>query len=96
MSDIISFKNNWKDAIITLSQLQLVWKQYSKPVQERLLSLLQKFEVAFVLKNEDRIVIPSMLSNAKPEDWAVFIYLNASNNLYRKPGRHILGMDRIS
>ncbi len=71
MADLISFKNNWKDGNITHLQLEQIWKNYPKETQSRLIGILEKFEVAFRIKGEDRIVVPSLLISGRPLQFEV-------------------------
>jgi hypothetical protein len=82
MADVISFKNNWKNGVVTASQLDIVWKKYPQAVRDNLLSLLDKFEIAFKLNNqkdkEAAIMIPSLLPEERPVNFETFWTLNPS------------------
>ncbi len=72
MSDVISFKNNWKNGVVPLNQLDIVWKKYPKNVREKLILLFDKFEIAFKFyQKEDCIMIPSLLPEERPPNLAV-------------------------
>jgi hypothetical protein len=58
MSNLISFKTNWKNGIATLSQIKLfVWKNYTKEKCLTYLELLEKFEVAYRLRKEAQVFL---------------------------------------
>jgi hypothetical protein len=66
--------------MISLAQLKMAWKRYPKEYHPKLMSLLEKFEVAFQMKQKDVMciqltyfliaynvpVIPSFLTDTKP------------------------------
>jgi hypothetical protein len=92
MSDLISFKNNWKDGNVTHLQLEQIWKNYSKETQLKLVSILEKFEVAFRIKGEDKIVIPSLLTMGRPVQFEVK-YSRHLRNSRRMCGQAMRGME---
>ena len=58
MSNLISFKTNWKNGVATLSQIKLfVCKSYSKEKCLQYLELLEKFEVAFRLRKDAQVFL---------------------------------------
>ena len=72
MADLISFKNNWKDGNVTQLQWEQIWKNYSKETQFKLVSILEKFEVAFRIKGENTLVVPSLLVSGRPMQFEVY------------------------
>jgi hypothetical protein len=67
MSAIISVKSQFKIGKVSISHLELLWKQFPVSLHPKLLVLMEKFEVAFRLKGDpDFIFIPSLLPEEKP------------------------------
>jgi serine/threonine protein kinase len=67
MSSIISFNAQWEKGMVSLAQLKMAWKAYPKESHPKLIALLEKFEVAFRIKQKpDAIFIPSLLPEQRP------------------------------
>ena len=74
MASIISVKNRYTDGKVTSLQLETNWKGYPPDLRPKLLSLLERFDVAFRLKTEENVVfIPCLLSNDRPGNFKVKI-----------------------
>ena len=73
MADIISFKNNWKNGIVTQNDLDMIWKKTGKEVRERLINMFEKFEIIYPLPSisnqENRYIIPSLLPEQQPVEF---------------------------
>lgn len=67
MSSLISFKHQWVRAgILSRESLPQIWKEYQEDVHEKLLSLLEKFQVAVPIAQTGEYIIPSLLPSNPP------------------------------
>ncbi len=67
MSSIISVKLNFRNGQVTSQQLAQIWKNYSPETQSKLISILERFEIAFRLRDKTTLFLPSLLPEEKPE-----------------------------
>ena len=72
MSDLISFKTNWKNGVVLKEHLNYVWEKFSKNNQMQILSMLEDFEVVTIYPSSceeyselEKIIIPSMVKKKK-------------------------------
>ncbi len=66
MSTIITIKHSFaKDGVLMESDLPQIWRDYPTAMYDALLNLLEKFEVAYRLRNSNLIVSPAITFLAK-------------------------------
>lgn len=74
MASVISFKQNWRDGVVPVRTLDIIWRDYPVHLHKSLVALLVKFEVMFPLYgDESNLVVPSLLPENEDANWSTFV-----------------------
>eukprot|EP01125_Pyxidicula_operculata_P003691 TRINITY_DN1493_c0_g1_i5.p2 TRINITY_DN1493_c0_g1~~TRINITY_DN1493_c0_g1_i5.p2 ORF type:complete len:2132 (-),score=469.27 TRINITY_DN1493_c0_g1_i5:6801-13196(-) len=74
MATIVSFKTNWKDGVLPLRTLDIIWKNYPQSLHKTLLGILINFEVVFPFTaDESKLVVPSLLPATVDPGYSKFL-----------------------
>ena len=68
MSDLISFKTNWKNGVVQLSHIKRIWKDINSQKHLQILLMLENFEIVSLypanctkIEKLQKLVIPSLV-----------------------------------
>ena len=68
-SSMLTFKHSWlSNGVVAVSDLSHIWKKKKDEEVQQLLSLFEKFHIAFPKKQENLWVFPSLLPNERPKN----------------------------
>jgi len=90
MASIISFKCNYTQGILPHNSLSIIWKKYPESMHRTLFSILEKFEVVFPIRGQEKLnfidresIIPTMLPSHPTEAFKSFISKNSFERVTR-------------